>query len=267
MSVLVTGAGRGVGRAIAEAFAPGRGVALLARTTTELEQTADLVRAAGGTPFVVVADITDPEALRAAVAAVTSAVGPIEVLVNNAGIGGGRHELAGGDAQVWRTVFEVNVLGPATMCALVLPGMVARGRGYLINIASLQGSRAFKGSSAYGASKAALMRLTDGLANELAGTGVVAFDVSPGLVRTAMTEEPHLAAMLADIDDQDWTPAARTGEVLVALTSGRFDGLSGSFVHAEDDLEDLLVRMTDAEPDWRRLRMTPAGPDDPLFAD
>jgi 3-oxoacyl-[acyl-carrier protein] reductase len=267
MSVLVTGAGRGVGRAIAEAFAPGRQVGLLARTAAELEQTADLVRAAGGTPFVAVADITDADALREAVDAVTAALGPVEVLVNNAGTGGGFHELAGGDVGMWRTVLEVNVLGPATMCALVLPGMVARGHGYVVNITSLQGSRAFRGSSAYGASKAALMRLTDGLANELAGSGVVAFDVSPGLVRTAMTEEPQLAAMLADVADQEWTPAARTGEVLVALTSGRFDGLSGCFVHAEDDLEDLLQRMINAEPDWRRLRMTPAGPEDPLFAD
>jgi NAD(P)-dependent dehydrogenase (short-subunit alcohol dehydrogenase family) len=267
MSVLVTGAGRGVGRAIAEAFAPGREVALLARTATELEQTADLVRAAGGTPFVAVADLRDADALREVVVKVTATLGPIEVLVNNAGTGGGFHELAGGDAGMWRSVLEVNVLGPATMCALVLPGMVARGHGYVVNITSLQASRAFKGSSAYGASKAALMRLTDGLANELAGSGVVAFDVSPGLVRTAMTEEPHLAAILAEIDDQDWTPASRTGEVLVALTGGRFDALSGCFVHAEDDLEDLLQRMANAEPDWRRLRMTPAGPADPLFAD
>ncbi|BEP14662.1 glucose 1-dehydrogenase [Acidothermaceae bacterium B102] len=267
MSVLVTGAGRGVGRAVAEAFAPGREVALLARTADELEQTAELVRAAGGTPFVAVADLTDANALREAFADVTATMGPIDVLVNNAGTGGGHIELADGDASGWRAVFEVNVLAPATMCALVLPGMVARGRGYVVNIASLQGSRAFNGSSAYGASKAALMRLTDSLANELVGTGVVAFDVSPGLVRTAMTREPHLAAMLADVDEQDWSPAARTGEVLLALTSGRFDGLSGCFVHAEDDLEDLLVRMTDAEPDWRRLRMTPAGAQDPLFAD
>ena len=267
MSVLVTGAGRGVGRAVAEAFAPGREVALVARTAGELEQTADLVRAAGGTPFVAVADITDLEALRTAITAVTTAMGPLEVLVNNAGTAGTRNELAHGDASNWRTVFEVNVLAPAAMCSLVLPGMVARGRGYVINVASLQGSRAFNGSSAYGASKAALMRMTDGLANELVGTGVVAFDVSPGLVRTAMTQEPHLAAMLADVDEQDWTPAARTGEVLLALTSGRFDGLSGCFVHAEDDLEDLLLRMTDAQPDCRRLRMTPAGAQDPLFAD
>jgi hypothetical protein len=82
-----------------------------------------------------------------------------------------------------------------------------------------------------------------------------------------MTEEPTLAELLADLADQDWTPASRTGEVVVALTSGRFDALSGSFVHAEDDLEDLLSRMATAEPDWRRLRMTPAGADDPLFAD
>ena len=94
------------------------------------------------------------------------------------------------------------------------------------------------------------------MAGDLAGTGVVVFDISPGVVRTAMTEEPGLAALLADVADEDWTPASRTGEVVAALTSGRFDALSGSFVHAEDDLEDLLVRMA-----RRRARLAPAADD------
>jgi NAD(P)-dependent dehydrogenase (short-subunit alcohol dehydrogenase family) len=266
MSVLVTGAGRGVGRAVAVRLAAS-GVGLLARTAGELDETAELVRAARGEAFTAVADVTDLESLRRAVADAEKALGPIEVLVNNAGAGGRMHSIVEADAELWRRVLDVNVLGPVRMCSLVLPGMVARGRGYVINVNSLQGSRAFPGSGAYGASKAALMRLTDTMAGDLAGTGVVVFDVSPGLVRTAMTEEPGLAALLAGVDDQDWTPAERTGEVVAALTGGRFDALSGSFVHAEDDLEDLLVRMTDAQPDWRRLRMTPAGAEDPLFAD
>lgn len=266
MSVLVTGGGRGVGRAVAVRMA-GSGVALLARTAAELEESARLVRDAGGAAFTAVADVTDLEALRQAVDGAEAALGPIEVLVNNAGAGGRQQRLVDADPELWRQLLDVNVLGPVRLCSLVLPGMVARGRGYVINVTSLQGSRAFPGSGAYGASKAALMRLTDTLAGELADTGVVAFDVSPGLVRTAMTEEPGLAALLASVADQDWTPAARTGEVIAALTSGRFDALSGSFVHAEDDLEDLLARMSNAEPDWRRLRMTPAGADDPLFAD
>ena len=266
MSVLVTGAGRGVGRAVAVRMAAS-GVALLARTAAELDETARLVRAAGGEAFLAVADVTDLEALRQAVSAAEAALGPIDVLVNNAGTGGRMQSVVEADPDLWRHVFDVNLLGPVRMCSLVLPGMVARGRGYVINVVSLQGSKAFPGSGAYGASKAALMRLTDTLAGDVAGTGVVAFDVSPGLVRTAMTEEPALAALLADLADQDWTPAERTGEVVAALTSGRFDVLSGAFVHAEDDLEDLLRRMEHAGPDWRRLRMTPAGADDPLFAD
>jgi NAD(P)-dependent dehydrogenase (short-subunit alcohol dehydrogenase family) len=266
MSVLVTGGGRGIGRAIAVSMATS-GVALLARTEAELDETARLVRAEGGEAFTAVADVTDLDALRQAVDAAEQALGPVEVLVNNAGTGGRMHSLVEADLELWRHALDVNVLGPVRLCSLVLPGMVARGHGYVINVASLQGSRAMPGCGAYGASKAALMRLTDTLATDLAGTGVVAFDVSPGLVRTAMTEEPTLAALLADLADQDWTPASRTGEVVVALTSGRFDALSGSFVHAEDDLEDLLSRMATAEPDWRRLRMTPAGADDPLFAD
>ena len=102
------------------------------------------------------------------------------MLVNNAGTGGRMHSVVEADPELWRQVLDVNVLGPVRLCSLVLPGMVARGRGYVVNMTSLQGSRAMPGCGAYGASKAALMRLTDTMAGDLAGTGVVVFDVSPG---------------------------------------------------------------------------------------
>ena len=152
------------------------------------------------------------------------------------------------------------------LTSIVLPGMVERGHGYVLNINSLHGSRSFPGCSAYGASKAGLTRLTDAVSGELSGTGVCVFDLSPGPVRTAMTEEPSLAALLVDVPEDEWTPVSKVADAARALTTGRYDDLSGCFVHAEDDLDDLLARVRAAGPDARRLRLTPAGTDDPLFA-
>ena len=266
MSVLVTGAGRGIGRALAVSLSALGPVALLSRSRAELEATARLVSEADGTAIALVVDVTDEQALRDAVAAAVTALGPVEVLVNNAGRSGSRAELSAGDIEPWAATMAVNLLAPAMLAAAVLPGMVQRGRGYVLNINSLAGSRSFRGWSAYGASKAALMRLTEGLAVELDGTGVCVFDLSPGLVRTAMTEEPELAALFAGVPEEDWTPVAKVTAAALALTSGRYDALSGRFLHAEDDLDDVLARIDAAGPDARHLRLNPAGADDPLFS-
>lgn len=253
MTALVTGGGTGVGRAIALALAEQMPVVVMGRRAGPLEQTAAL---APDRITTLVADVTDPHAL--------DGVGPIDVLMNNAGTSGGVTWLASGDASAWASVLATNVLGAAYCCAAVVPGMVARGRGYVLNVNSLQGSRSFPGCASYGASKAALMRLTDALAAEVDGTGVVVLDVSPGLVRTDMTDA--LGDLLDGVTDDEWTPVERVAATVRALVSGRYDALHGRFVHAEDDLDDLLARLGTADPDARRLRLRPAGGDDPLFA-
>jgi NAD(P)-dependent dehydrogenase (short-subunit alcohol dehydrogenase family) len=142
--------------------------------------------------------------------------------------------------------------------------MVARGRGVVLNVNSLQGSRAFPGYTAYGATKAALMRLTDGLADEVAGTGVLVADVSPGLVATDMTTSPGLGDLLADVPADEWTPIDKVVGVVRALVSRQHDEVHGRFVHAEDDVPGLARLLAGADDDARRLRMVPL-PADPLF--
>jgi NAD(P)-dependent dehydrogenase (short-subunit alcohol dehydrogenase family) len=138
--------------------------------------------------------------------------------------------------------------------------MVSRGRGYIINMNSLQGSRGGETSAAYAVSKAALMRFTDTVAAEVAGTGVIVLDVSPGLVRTSMTDErPDLNA----IPDDEWTPPETAANHIVALASGKYDALHGRFVHASDNLDDLL-KLIEGHTDGRVLRLAAAGVGDPL---
>lgn len=269
MSALVTGGGSGIGRALAEALARQMPVGIAGRRPEPLAETVARVQGgvdgAGRRAYAVAADLGDRESCRALVREVTAELGPIEVLINNAGDGGAVRRLSAGDADAWQRTLTTNVLAPAWLCAEVVPGMVERGSGTVLNVNSMQGSRAFPGCTAYGASKAALMRLTEGLAEEVAGTGVLVADVSPGLVRTDMTAEPDLAALLAVVPPEEWTPVDKVVDLVLALVSRGDDAVRqavhGRFVHAEDDLDDLVARLAGADDDGRRLRMTPLRPD------
>lgn len=265
MAALVTGGGTGVGRAIALALADRRAVAVLGRRAGPLEETAAEIKRRGGCALAVPVDVTDDAALAAAVKQVEAGLGPVDVLVNNAGNGGAPARIGEGDVGPLREVLAVNVVAPAVLCSLVVPGMVARGSGHVLNVTSLQGARTFPGYVAYGASKAALMRLTDTLAGELAGTGVVVLDLSPGLVATDMTAEPALAALLADVPPEEWSPVERVAEKAAALVSGRYDVLAGRFVHAEDDLDALVAALPADDRDARRLRLAAVPGGDPIL--
>lgn len=267
MVALVTGGGTGVGREIAVRLSSRTPVAVLGRRPEPLEQTADVIRAAGGSALVIRCDVTDAGAAADAVARARTELGLIDVLVNCAGYAGGVSRLSDGDAGDWETIISVNVIATARLCALTVPAMVAAGHGYVINISSLQGSRTSPGCGAYGASKAALMRLTDVLADELKDTGVSVFDLSPGLVDTEMTRSPGLAHLFADIPAEHWTPASKVADHALRLVSGGYERLTGRFVHAEDDLDALLERLDPADQDARRLRMMPIPHADPLFDD
>lgn len=261
MAAIVTGGGTGVGRAVALALASDRPVTVIGRRLEPLTETVELIAANGGSALAVAADVSSPADVERAVGTAVTELGPVDVLVNNAGTGGRQARLADGGAEHWAQVFAVNVLGAAHMCAAIVPAMVAAGAGCIVNVNSLQGSRSFPGYAAYGASKAALMRLTDALAAELDGTGVIAVDVSPGLVDTDMTREADLAAVLASIPAEEWTPVEKPAALIARIAGERPAVLNGRFVHAEDDLDDLLERLQTAGEDGRRLRVVPLTPD------
>ena len=241
---LVTGGGRGLGRAVALALgAAGFAVAVTGRTPADLDRT---VSELPGRGLAVPGDATDRAAVEAAVRRTTEELGPIDLLVANAGRFATGGPLWESDPDDWWRDVEVNVRGPQLAFSAVLPGMVERGRGHLVAVGSGFGNRTFPHASAYSASKSALSRLVEALGGELAGTGVVALVASPGFVETEMTRgfPPGFTAAypdFADPADDRWTPPDAFAGLVVRIAQGELDALSGRFVHVTTDLEQALA--------------------------
>lgn len=260
---LVTGASRGIGREIALGLADaGFTLGLLARNQAALDSTAAQVRARGVEALVVTADVVDRQAVAAAVATVEKALGGIDLLVNNAGVIESVEEgFAETDVEeTWRVV-EVNVRGPMLVTHAVLPGMLARGSGRIVNVNSGSAYRAMTNYTGYAVSKGALSRFTMQLATQYGDRGVFAFDVAPGVVATQMT-----ASMPVHDERTEWTPAAAMVDLVVAVGTGRLDELSGRFFRAgADTVESLLHRRDEiVQRDARVLRLALIDPADPL---
>jgi 3-oxoacyl-[acyl-carrier protein] reductase len=228
---LVTGGGRGIGANLARALAEdGWSVVVAARTLAQVEAVAAEI---GGRA--VELDVGSPESIDRAMAE----AGDVELLVNNAGISGPDGRDWEVDPLDWWEVFEVNVRGSFLCARAAIPGMIDRGAGRIVNVASGAAYLPMSslGSTAYGASKAALHRFGELLAGQLAPLGIPVFSISPGLVRTAMTED-------AFPDDAPWTPDEAAPTLVRKLATGRYDALAGRYLHAEhDDLDDLLARL------------------------
>lgn len=260
---LVTGAGRGIGRALALGLAArGMRIGLVGRSRSSLDGVLSECARAGAKAVSVAADVTDGAAVRAAVGTVERDLGPVDLLVCNAG---SREAAAGAPWAVdpddwWRTV-ETNLRGTFLTDRAVLPGMVARGRGRVVHVGSGMGQRPQPEWSAYGVSKAALTRWTDSVASALEGTGVTVIEISPGLVRSDMTE-----MMWGDPAEQPWNDVGQMVDAVVRVARGDLDGLHGRFVHAvRDDLDALLADLPAiAAADARTLRLRPYGDADPL---
>jgi NAD(P)-dependent dehydrogenase (short-subunit alcohol dehydrogenase family) len=241
---LVTGGGRGIGANIArELAAAGMRVAVSARTRREVEATAAEI---GG--VAAIADVSDDESVGELVEQVERELGPIDLLVANAGIG--LREVAWEvDPHDWWQVFEVNVLGVHLCCRAVIPGMLARGRGRIVITGSGAAYLPGATSTAYPASKAAVCRYAETLANDLRDR-IPVFVISPGLVRTEMTE-----GMFPD--DAPWTPPELAPRLVRELATGKLDRLAGRYIHAEhDDPDDLAARADEIlEHDLNAIRL------------
>jgi NAD(P)-dependent dehydrogenase (short-subunit alcohol dehydrogenase family) len=226
-------------------------VAVAARTRDQVERVAQEI---GG--LALEADVSDEASVSRMVEEAERELGALDVLVNNAGIGvqpGAPPIWEDDDAAEWWRVFEVNVLGAYLCCRTALRGMVERGGGRIVNVGSggayLPLTPGRVGGTAYGPSKAALHRFGEMLAAQLDQHGIAVFTISPGLVRTALTETLG--------DDAPWTPPSLAPQLVRALASGRADRLTGRYIHAEhDDIEDLIARADEiAENDLNAIRL------------
>lgn len=247
MIVLITGATSGIGAACAERFArEGWDLVLTGRNTEKLTELAERLRAGGNRVLPLAFDVRDREAATAAVQGLPEEWKTIDVLVNNAGLALGLEPEYAGDHEDWDTMIDTNVKGLLNMTRLVVPGMVERNRGHVVNIGSVAGDAAYANGAVYCATKAAVKTLTDGLRIDLAATAVRVTNVKPGLVETNFSKvrfhgnEERAARVYEgiepltgrDIADVVWYAASapahvQIAEVLVLATHQA----SGSVIH------------------------------------
>jgi NAD(P)-dependent dehydrogenase (short-subunit alcohol dehydrogenase family) len=260
---VVTGAGRGIGRILAQALAgAGAATGLIARSGPELAGTARLITAAGGSTAIASADVSDPDAAQAAIEALGRQLGPIGLLVNNAGIGGPVGDSWHVDAGHWWQTIEVNLRGVFVCSRLVLPGMAARGTGRIVNITSQAGVYRWPQVSAYSVSKAAVIKFTENLAAETGRSGVRVFSIHPGITPIGLTEQALASSAppgSAEAKVHAWihrqlraghgADPALAARLVIRLAAGHADVLSGCHLSVHDDLDAILAR-----PDHARRR-------------
>ncbi|MGD6842838.1 3-ketoacyl-ACP reductase [Bacillus infantis] len=191
-TALITGAGRGIGRAAAIAFAKeGMSVGLLGRTLSNLEKAAEELKEFDVKVSIAAADVQDSESVNKAVEKITSELGQIDILINNAGIAkfGGFLELS---PQEWEDIIQVNLMGVYHVTRAVLPGMIERKSGDIINISSSAGQKGAPVTSAYSASKFAVLGLTESLMLEVRKHNIRVSALTPSTVATDLAIETNL---------------------------------------------------------------------------
>ncbi len=249
---IVTGGGRGIGRAVALALAKaGAKVAVSARTTEQLAETVALIEEAGGRGLAMPTDVTDQKAVERMVSQVEEQFGPIDLLVNNAGHEGQIGPFWEVDPDTWWRCIGVNLRGPYLCARAVVTGMIARHSGRIINTASHTGTIQWAHCSDYSVSKAALIRFSENIAAETKEHGISIFAIHPGGVKTEMTKTQFLSEsarkwfpMIYDIASKDkpGQPPERAANLVVLLASGKADALSGCYITIDDDVEEMVQR-------------------------
>ena len=256
---LVTGGGRGIGRLVALDYASlGARVGVIARSGDELADTVRLIEERGGLAAAAVADVTDRGAFAWAVEDLRRKLGRIDILVNNAGVAGPIGPAWEVDVADWWRTMEINLLGALVGVQLVLPDMVRRRRGRVINVASQAGAFRWPLVSAYSVSKGSIVKFSENLARETRRYGIAVFSVHPGLLPIGMTESavmadatghPYLGQVRTWVEGEfragrGAEPAAATA-FLRRVASGELDALSGRHLSVHDDLDALLATATD----------------------
>ncbi|MEM6635351.1 MAG: SDR family oxidoreductase [Pseudomonadota bacterium] len=239
LSIVITGASRGIGAAAASWLAlKGAKVTLAARSEDEIHALADAISQDGGTAIATACDVGDYDSLRGAISQAEAAFGPVDVLVNNAGIIDPITRFEDSDPSDWSRVITINLLGVYHGMRAVLPGMKARGKGTIINISSGAATGALEGWSHYCASKAGALALTRCGDKEMSAHGVTVVGLSPGTVATDMQHEIKSSGV-NPVSQLDWSDHIPPEDVAQAI--GYLCG-PGAAAHAGTDL-----RLRDAE--------------------
>lgn len=259
---LVTGAGRGFGRAIAERLAAeGAAVAVVSRSIDEVCAVADGIRASGNAAMAAICDVTSPASIATVVAQVEGELGPVDLLVSNAGVPGPFGPLWQVNPDEWWQAQEVHIRAPFLLMHRILPGMVARGRGRVVCVSAKAARIVAPHLSAYCTGKIAQNRLVAEAAVELVGTGVTAFAIDPGFVPTRLARETmedpaaqqYLGGMVVRLKERFDDPEAqgdlaRCASRVLDLASGRYDELSGGYYELPDDLDAALLAKREEGP-------------------
>jgi NAD(P)-dependent dehydrogenase (short-subunit alcohol dehydrogenase family) len=251
---IITGAGRGIGKGIALRFAAeGASVALTSRNKAQLDQVAGEIESAGGHPLAIAGDVTKRSDVARIVKAASEKLGPISLLVNNAGVAGPYGPIGVVDPDAWWAAQEVHIRAPLLFMSAVLPGMIERRAGRIINISSPRCHMLTPSLSAYSLGKTAANRLAELVANEVKDHGVRVFALDPGSIMTGMADETmsdpdaqrwvpqmvgrlhELKGKLTPLDGMDWCTSR-----CVAFASGRYDALSGRYIDRTEDPDELL---------------------------
>jgi NAD(P)-dependent dehydrogenase (short-subunit alcohol dehydrogenase family) len=265
---LVTGGGRGLGQHLATALAgAGAAVAIVGRSAPHLTETVRLIEGGGGQALAFPADVTDQQAVERVVAATEQRLGPIDLLVNNAGVlGPVNGPLWEVDPMQWWRTIDINLRGPFLCARAVLPGMVSRRAGRIINMTSPTGQHPYL--TAYKASKTALTDLTNCLAAETQPYGISVFAFMPGGVRSGMTEYLAASSEVHESIRSHHQAYFREGitvdvperavQVCLLLASGKADALSGRYISAWDDALESLKRVEEIlQNDLLTVRVRP----------
>lgn len=252
-TVLITGGSRGIGEAVARALArAGARLALVARSPADLERVAEAVRELGVQVMAVSADVARRGDVERAVTMTLEVFDRIDVLVNAAGIYGPIGPLVESDMDSWAAAIEANLLGTAYALRAVLPGMITRQQGVVINFSGGGAVSPFPRFSAYSASKAAVVRLTETVAEEVKEYGIRVNAIAPGAVNTRMLDEALAAGDRAGAEfyrkaqeqkSKGGTPPERAAELAVFLASPAAAGVTGRLISAVwDDWKSLADR-------------------------
>lgn len=255
------------GRAFALALAQaGAHVIVTARSELEIQDTVHSIEQQGGSASAFPADVTDRTAVQRVITSVEQQHGSVDLLVNNAGAFRAFGLVADIDPDEWWREVEINVRGPFLYVHAVLPGMIARRRGRIINVASGAGLQPFETISAYNVSKTALIRLTESIALEIKAHDIAIFAIHPGTVRTPMNDyvltspdiqqhAPLVYQWFQQLykENRD-TPIERAVDLVLLLASGAADPLSGCYLSVTDDV-DAMIQQADEIQQEHRLRL------------